>query len=368
MRLVFRHIVLAFTVAALLVGGCSRQAVPVTVPDEDDYIEFGTGSILLEQETKGVAALDARTRFALNDLIKVYGWHYRGDAPLVFDGQEVQLTAKHDAPEKDEWTYSPKQRWAWTNDDYYDFLAVPEGVTATHSNETPFTLSVHYDPTVIQYDLLMAGKRHKISDSNPGREVELNFNHMLCAVKVRFHKASGGEQFIVTAYHFTDLIANGDIMGYWNDDEERRRFDSRIANAQRLQTEQFGIDRTLAEPWLNDANFLKTLSDEYDPGFYDLLLPQDLDGDGAPSLVVKFMDHVDDDPDDSIVQYHEYEPDPVPLKDIKVAGSEDQFITRWEAGHIYIYDVYILFNGGVLVNVSTSQWEDVPAQTPGLMI
>lgn len=351
----FRHIILVFAAATLALAGCSKQ--PVAGHDGDE-IDFSADVVRMETETKSGGDLDTRTEFAEDDAINVYGWHHR-TSELVFDGQTVTKAAT------EPWNYSPKKKWRWQDSDYYDFFAVPNGVSATPANVEPFSLSVSYDATDRQYDLLMAGVRHKISDSNPSRVVDLDFQHMLSAVKVVFYLYTGGESVVVTSYHFRDLIVSGDVEAYW--DDGYKHFDSRIINAMRLDSEQFGEDRI--EPWENPANYLTNPAVPYDPGFFDLLLPQDLDPDsGAPSLVVRYMDENDTDPDPLVFLPNEYSSGLIPLKDIPVKGSSNQFITRWEPGHKYIYEVHILFNGGVLVDVVTTEWDEVPAQTPGLMI
>jgi hypothetical protein len=348
----FHHIVLVSTAAALVLAGCSKP----TVTDVDGgEINFSASAVRLETDTKSGGTLDERTEFTVGNSIRVFGWHHQ-TSELVFNvyGQTVTKT------EADPWYYSPKKKWRWQDSDYYDFFAVPDGVSAIPSDVEPFSLSVSYDATDSQYDLLMAGARHKISDSNPSRVVDFNFQHMLSAVKVIFYKYTGGEAIVVSSYHFRDLIVSADVEGYW--DDGYKKFDSRLANTLRLDSDQFGEDRI--EPW--SSPYLTNSTDPYDPGFYDLLLPQDLDPDsGAPSLVVHYMDNT---VNPETLKPNEYSSGLIPLKDIPVKGTSDQFITRWEAGHKYIYEVHILFNGGVLVNVVTTEWDEVPAQTPGLMI
>lgn len=359
MHRLFRHIIPAFSAATLALAGCSKQPV---VGHGGDEIDFSAGVVRMETDTKSGGALDERTAFAVGNSISVYGWHHRA-SELVFNGQQVTKTAE------DPWYYTPKKKWRWEDSDYYDFLAVPYGTAATPADGEPFSLAVSYDATVSQYDLMMGGIRHKISDSNPSRVVDFNFQHMLSAVKVIFYKYSDdenvGERIVVTSYHFRDLIVSADVEGYW--DDGYKRFDNRIINTLRLDTEQFGENRIT--PWTNDANYLTDPAVPYDPGFFDLLPPQNLDPDsGAPSLIVRYMDHADKDPNDGVFLPNEYASDLIPLKDIPVKGTTDQFITRWEPGHKYIYEVHILFNGGVLVDVVTTEWDEVPAQTPGLMI
>lgn len=355
MKKLFHHIVLVSTATALVLAGCSKP----TVTDVDGgEINFSASAVRLETNTKSGGTLDERTEFTIGNSISVYGWHHR-TSELVFNNQTVTKTAE------DPWDYSPKKKWRWQDSDYYDFFAVPDGISATPVNREPFSLSVSYDATTSQYDLLMAGDRHKISDANPSRVVDFNFQHMLSAVKVIFYKYTGGEAIVVTSYHFRDLIVSADVEAYW--DDGYKKFDSRLTNTLRLDTDLFGENRI--EPWTNPANYLYNSETPYDPDFFDLLPPQDLDPDsGAPSLLVQYMDNVDKDPEDGKFLPNEYTSGLIPLKDIPVKGTTGQFITRWEPGHKYIYEVHILFNGGVLVNVVTTEWDEVPAQTPGLMI
>lgn len=345
------HIVIMLSAACFIAAGCGRLPAPA---ETDADIRFSSSVLRMEARTKGVTSLDERTAFTDGNTIKVFGWHHKGGM-RIFDNQ----TVTYDGP-GDEWDYSPKQKWRWQDSDWYDFLAVPGSVTASANNEEPFSISVTYDARDSQYDLLMAGTRRTIADNDPARVVELEFKHMLCAVKVKFFKQAGGQRFVITSHRFSDLVVSANVVGYW--DAEHGRFASRLANTLRLPDELFGEERL--SPELVPANYVN----EYDPGFYDLLLPQELDtDDGAPSLVVKFKDDVDTDPEDDVYTPHAYSPDPVPLKDITIKGT-DTPITRWEAGHIYIYEIYILVNGGVLVNVVTTEWDDIHAQTPGLMI
>ena len=356
MRLRILHIFLAFAATALLTGGCVHQDVPD--PDGTE-IRFGAGALQLE-DTKSVTTLDQRTAFEPADEISVYAWHLQ-ESSKVFDTQTVICPD----PANGIWTYTPKKKWRWQDNDYYDFLAIPKkvgGVTVPVSGVTslaptsssPFSLSVPYDARTDHYDLLMAGTRRRVTDADPSAVVELNFQHMLSAVRVIFYRDSGSQKFVVTSFGFTDLIVSANIIWGW--DETAKKCLVRLDNTEHTHQQQFGENRNYATPWLESAKFVDT----YNPGFYDLLIPQNLDTGDAPSLVVTLRDDVNG-------AWNEYIPDPIPLKDITIQGT-DTPITRWEPGNVYTYEVRILLNGGVLVNVITTKWEDVYAYTPGLMI
>lgn len=352
MHLRFHHI---FVFAAVLMTvGCKREPVPVTDGAE---ISFEACAVQLE-ETKSVASLDHRTGFDLNDEMSVYAWHSK-EATKVFDNQTVTCPAVY----TDKWTYSPKKKWRWQDDDYYDFLAVtkkvggvalaPASVTSiAPTSSSPFSLSVPYDARTDHYDLMMAGTRRRVTDVDPSAVVPMNFKHMLSAVRVVFYRDAGSQKFVICSYGFSDLIVAANIIWGW--DETDKVCKVRLDNTEHNHQVQFG--ETRIEPWTNPSLFV----DYYDPGFYDLLIPQNLDSYDSPSLVVKLRDDVHPD-------YNLYEPDPIPLKDINIKNT-DTPITAWEPGKVYTYEVHILLNGGVLVNVITTEWDEVEAYTPGLMI
>lgn len=350
------HHILLLHAAVFLLWGCSREGVPDTGEAE---IRFGAAAVQLEQ-TKGVASLDQRTSFEPGDEISVYAWHLKEGAK-VFDNQLVTCPD----PASGNWTYAPKKKWRWQDDDYYDFLAIADkvgGVTMSHAGATsiaptsssPFLISVPYDARTDHYDLLMAGTRRRVTDLDPSSVVRLNFRHMLSAVRVLFFRDSGSQKFVVTSYGFSDMIVSADIILGWNETE--RECTVRLDDTEHNHQAQFGFDREADEPWLQNYQFVDT----YDPGFYDLLIPQNLDSDDPPALVITFHDDV-------LGAWNLYTPDPIPLKDIKIKGT-DTPITEWEPGKVYTYEVHILLNGGVLVNVITTEWDEIEAQTPGLMI
>ena len=54
------------------------------------------------------------------------------------------------------------------------------------------------------------------------------------------------------------------------------------------------------------------------------------------------------------------------LKDVK--RQDNTSITSWEPGVKYNYFVSMRLDGGVLVSIVTTAWDEVEAQTPGLLI
>lgn len=366
------HHILIVLAAALWSGGCTRQPLP---DSDGGEIRFGAGAVQLE-ETKGSYpqnTLDQRTSFEINDEIAVYAWHQYEGQQVFDDRVDNRAIVTCVDPAVDDWTYSDKKKWSWHDNDYYDFLAVTKKVggaaltpgsvtTIAPTSGNTFSLSVPYDARRDHYDLMMAGTRRRVTDVDPSAVVQLDFRHMLCAVRVVFYRDFGSQKFVVTSYGFSDLIVAANIVWGW--DETDKVCKVSLDNTEHNHQARFGFDRESDKPWLDSRNF--EFDNGYDPGHYDsayhydLLIPQNLDSTDSPSLVVKLHDNVDP-------AFNPYEPDPIPLKDIKIKNT-DTPITAWEPGKVYTYEVHILLNGGVLVNVITTEWDEVEAQTPGLMI
>jgi hypothetical protein len=56
----------------------------------------------------------------------------------------------------------------------------------------------------------------------------------------------------------------------------------------------------------------------------------------------------------------------ITLKDVPKADTTP--LTSWEIGHKYTYFISMRLDGGLLVSISTTAWDDVEAETPGLLI
>lgn len=371
----FCHIALALIAVAFFSGGCAGEHALVT---EGGEINFGVGGIRLEPQTKLGGTLhinfeDGDGVPSKQSKIAVSAWHEH-DGQKVFDNQVVAL----EDDTQDLWSYTPKKKWRWANGaDSYDFLAVANPVEVTPiatpnpslyvpsaefpnnihavsrdaTADTPFTLTVSYDATYAQYDLLMAGYRRSISEADPSATVPLVFQHALCAVKVRFIKEAGGASFKVTSFHFSDLITRADIKASL---APSLRFS--LANAEYSHLPEFGEATDYASATLVDnTNVPYQPYDDADT--WELLLPQTLKASayGHPTLNVTFNTSADT----------EYSRDII-LDEIK--DTDDVVIDEWVAGQKYIYEIHILMDGGVMVYVSTTPWDVIEAGTPGLMI
>lgn len=368
------HIAVMLISAAFLTGGCTdRRALDA----DGAEISFGVATVRLEAETKLGGTLhvnftDGDGDESKRSKIAVYAWHEQ-ERMKVFDNVVVRL--EDDAQTL--WSYSPKKKWRWgSGADSYDFLAVanPDAVTdialpkqdlyvpsaefpgnvhpvsRKDDDESPFTLSVSYDATYAQYDLLMAGVRRSTSESNPSAKVPLVFQHALSAVKVKFIKDSGGADFRVTAFHFYDLMVRADIEASLSPSLTFSK-----AAVEYSPDPEFGEEKSY-----DSATPVNTDNPTYEPYGADnwaLLLPQSLrnGANGRPTLIVTFNTS-------SEVSYTRE------IRLDQILDEHGQIIDEWLPGRKYVYEIHILMDGGVLVNVTTTPWEEVEAATPGLMI
>ena len=363
----FHHIIFALATVAVLLGGCTDRCILDTDGDE---IIFGAPGILEVQNTK--AGLETETKFHAEDIIEVSAWHLNGTGTgeMVLENQKVVCPD----PDAVIWDYTltpgttTKRRWNWQDSDYYDFLAVAykrdaelkrtirqSNIRFRKEDDKSLYISVPYDAEDPQYDLLMAGLRRTVpGTANPSSVVELEFKHVLSAVKVVFYKAEGNP-FIPKSYYFTNLVTQADIQYGYIDGEG---FLLRETSLQRRSGELFKLEYTTQHLVTEDIRSPY----DHDQTFYLLLPSQDLKPEGiVPQLVVEFEDNGG----------NQYE-FPVDLKQVREIDNNGydtgRYITRWEPGQVYVYKIGISLNAGVLVKVATTPWTVINAQTPGLMI
>lgn len=366
MHLKTYHIVLALTAAALLMEGCT---------DRNSLDTGGSEIVFASPSVQGVmgskAILEEGTAFEEGDIISVSAWHERGASgeQRVFGNDGNSEYQEIRCPASGNWIYTPKKKWQWQDSDWYDFVGVAykrnaaeppkrvirqDGISIRKETGSFLTLSVPYDAESGQYDLLMAGTRRDVLESNPSRVVELDFKHMLSAVKVVFYKDVGLDYYILS-YHFSNLLASADVQYGWIDGEG---FVERTANAIRRSASLFGWTFDSSNPPKITATYTRTNPYDHDADVYDLLLPQDLAPDDAiPQLVVEFKDGGGNVYSRS-----------VDLKLIPQEDDNEKFITEWKPGYKYTYIIGISLDAGVLVRVTTTPWTEIDAKTPGLII
>lgn len=358
-----RNIISALlSVTLLLCGGCAR----VPVPDKTDsqVIGFSAVSMVLTSETK-TAVFKEGGEFAQNDKFDVYGRKNDHSNPPIFDGTDVQMTTK--TPEV--WSYTPLKYWEWENvSDYYDFLGVyPIGKSSRMDISGALAVKADYDiyESPDNFDLMMAGMRRKgnLSEIQRLAVVPLQFVHRLCAVRVIVTNVSKMADVTLGYYSFRDVIYKGsakvsiDAMDkpehVWINTQRRHAY----TDIRKVTVNQTYKNK-LEQPVAADRTYV---------GNFDFFIPGDLsetsngssDEDYMPHLILKYSHTIGDvTTNDAAVE--------ILLKDVLRENGTP--INTWEAGIKYTYHVTIRVDGGVLVKLYTTYWDDVTAETPGLLI
>lgn len=334
-----------------ILAGCTARLDSA----EEGVISFSAGSPLLRDDaTKGT--LKEGTTFTTDDAFLVWAWHDAANQHLSF-GTSTPVTFNGTT-----WDYAPHQYWNWREgEDFYDFLAFfPAGKTISHSAATTqnklLRAALTYNATADQFDFMAAGQRR--TDKSTGI-VNLTFQHMLCAVSVKVtnskdSKNAGGYPLTVTlrSCKFGNLISSASIDVTFDGA-------SLISNLTGSRPEP-GTPPVLGPVIPNNTTLPAQDPQVYYPTTpqWDLMVPQNLNPDEglSPTLVIVYNKGDANDVEES-----------VDLKTIKnkVSGVP---ITEWRAGYKYEYEIELQIGVGIMVKVTTTPWETVEAETPGLMI
>lgn len=335
----------------LMVSGCRREPLPDT---GDGEIRFSAVSLTAGEEpaTKSFGSMKENfdADFVANESIMVYGRRNNTRNPLVFYGEPISRNGST-------WGYSSPKYWSWKEEeDYYDFLAFYKPPTydpsliLTNDETVPLALSTYYDVTAHQYDLMLAGKRRKFTDESRLSTVPLVFHRMLCAVGIKVKNISSTEDLYLVGYNFVNLITYGKAMVTAGDDPTYA-----WSNLSRSAAPAGGT--TLA----SRATVEKTQTYSFMNLGYDLMIPQDhnehLGTDSYPSLVIRY----------ALSATAETVEVAIPLKDIPVKGST-ALISNWDWGVKYEYEIAMNLDGGVQVELTITPWDEIEAETPGLLI
>ena len=345
----------AVACALFLWEGCARIAVPE--PDGSNVIGFNAGTMLLNDDCATKTGSFKEGEFAMGDKIAVFGRRYgNSQSTDVFNGTVVE---KMDATT---WEYSPLKAWFWiTEGDYYDFIGVYPSDKGTSRMDVSGNLAIetHYSINTSNYDLMYALYRRHGSDNDRISAVPLNFQHALCAVRIIFDNDSNDQDITVNSYSFTNMIISADVKATMDV----------IGNPEItwINTERNGsaVRGVLPHALLTGKN---KSGDHHYSGTFDFLIPTALDatsngitGDEAhmPQLVVNFTPT-----GQSAIETR------VLLKSIQrdPLNGNTTPVDVWEPGIRYTYHVSIRLDGGVLISVITTEWDNVYAETPGVMI
>ena len=369
----------ALLLAAFTFGSCSRAAYPGDSSVTEGAITFRAG-IELTHSDPSTKALNTNTAFSEGDQFTVFGRR-------TGEGRNTRIFYKDDAPDPSgnfqgvtvtrgasEWTYSPLSYWYWVNEsNFYDFIAVhPHNAPAERMMEDgediPGYMAVksQYTISTDSHDLLMAATRRQGHVADRTAPVNLVFNHMLCAVKVIVTNESTDTDLTLTSVSVNNIIqsayakmtidSGGNPEYYWIDSQRTGANVSIFTGSEELEPdENYATEFHLLIPGDLADTIDGSLAPEEGDADYETKL--EAYESKVPRLNVGFT--VNDTPlTPSIL-----------LKDIQRTkyDTEDP-ITVWEPGIRYTYHIGIRLDGGIIVRVVTTKWDEIEAETPGLLI
>ena len=334
-----RIIRIAAAVCTLCLAGCAARLGPAD--NSDEAIRFTAGSLLLrDDDTKGGVI---KTEFVDNDQFYVYGTkNTSGVFSTVFNGTAVTLNGTS-------WDYSPLRFWD-SNASYYDFMAVTGPSSISHTN--PLTITVGYNSVDTQYDLMAASHTRPASNTSV---VDFLFHHMLSAVDVTVYNDSPVLDITLLSYGFRHIFTYGSLTVEAQGDSPNVSWNPQSDATNTILGSNPEPDASLSHVSNGISSFYPTTA------ITDLMVPQSLEvhGTAVPSLVLEYqyLDGTDPVTVSSVIT----------LSEIKMFGT-DQYITEWVPGTRYHYELHIRMGGGIRIHVTTSPWEVVNAETPGLTI
>ena len=394
--------------AIFLLAGCDGIREPENGSGiGDGTISFTAGVSPTLEATRATEdwPFISRTAFNAGESFRVFGRRSGEGSHIRIFGDDGVIVSSSDPDSNPAtplvWSYSPPSYWYWLNvSNYYDFIAAfypdpvpdPTGLTDEQiaairaakdahrmesspgvdipgemAIEMPYSLSDNYD-------LLMAGTRRYGTDTDHrSNKIPLLFQHMMCAVRVCVKNESSSTLVRLDSIRFDNLIQSAhakatiDVLG-----EPEFSW---------INTQRTSALRTVFQT----GQDLAANGGAYTPADYKLFIPADLSVAIDGSLEPRKSDYTG-----NMAQYAldlaGYERKiphliisytvgavhkrfPIALKNIPNAryGSEE-CIDTWGLGLKYTYNITIRLDGGVVVSVVTTQWEDIEAETPGLLI
>jgi len=341
--------------ALFLWEGCARIAVPE--PDGKDVIGFIPGAQLLKDEGPTKAGTFKEGEFAVGDKVAVFGRrHGNNQTTDVFSGTVVEKKSAA------EWEYSPLKAWYWlTEGDYYDFLGVYPSDKNTARMDVPGNLAIrtHYGISYSNYDLMYALYRRYGNENDRISAVPLDFKHALSAVRIIFDNDSNTQDITLDSYEFTNMVVEADAKATMDGiGSPEITWINTVRN-------DSPIRQVAPDALLTGKN--KSGDHRY-TGDFDFLIPTSLDATSngiegvqeyMPHLVVRFTPTGQSAIESSIL-----------LKSIQrnPLNGDTTPVDVWEPGIRYTYHVSIRLDGGVQIYVITTEWDNVYAETPGVMI
>lgn len=340
-------------IAAALAGcilfatGCIQKGALDT---GSEAIRFAAGSALLRNDapTKSITE-----NFTYGATFVVFGEKVTSadvHTPAI-SGTTATFTEGQQG-EPDYWTYTPLGFWNWTSrTERYDFVAVSPADMNTAKENAVGNLSVttHYDyltgaPSGGNKEDILAATYRRTGTIWEDRfsRVDLSFSHMGSAVGVMVENNSQNQSVTITSIRYKNLIVSADakvsIDNYGN---AVLRWTNITPDATPVR-EQLTGETTIAAGSSSEAE-------------YQVMIPQNLSLYHAKLvLTYKIGDSLQD-------------PAEINLEDI--TRTDGTAITSWDMGTKYTYAISMRLDGGLLVTVTTTPWDEpVAAETPGILI
>ena len=335
--------------------GCAHVAVPET-DDSQAAIGFIPGAMLLNDDAGTKAAVFKEGDFQNDDIIAVFGRHHGINDPTdIFVNTPVQNKGE------DYWVYSPLKHWNWLSEgDYYDFLSVYPSGKGTARMDIPGNLAIltHYDLSDSDnnnYDLMYAlYRRHYSRVDEP---VPLNFHHTLSAVRVVFENDSNNQDITVNSYEFTHMVISADAKATMDG----------IGNPEVTWIDAIHSADAIRQVTPGALLKGKKYSGEHSyTGPFDFFIPTALDATSDGSADESKMPHLHI----SYTSGQTQQEADILLKSISrnPLNGDHTPVEVWEPGVRYTYNINIRMDGGVQIIVVTTEWDNIYAETPGVMI
>ena len=339
---------------ALLLAGCSIR-LDDPAPATGEAIGFSAGSALLLDDAKTKATTDSFV--SDDDTFAVFGEMVSSGEPnVVFNGTTVNHSYEEECGivTEDTWSYTPLKTWIWTSmSDYYDFVAVsPAGIGTTKEAAVGnLSVTTHYDydnqsgsaPSGgDNYDILAATHRRSGTDWERRHDrVDLVFSHMASAVAIKIINSSTSADVTLNYLQFQNLVVSADAkVSLDNYGSTLLRWANLMPSANVVRRLSPAIAITHGNDWTSE---------------FQIMIPQNLTY-YEPKLLLNYT-----------VGGSTTSPDvEVPLNGIERADGTP--ISSWEIGVKYTYIISMRLDGGLLVTVTTTPWDPIEGETPGILI
>ncbi len=338
-------------IAAVLTGcilsatGCIRQG---SLDTDREAIRFTAESTLLRHDALTKSTTETFTPNV--DQFIVFGEKVTStdQHSPVFEG--VTVSYLQDQVQAAYWKYENPRSWNWTSQsERYDFVAVfPANMGTTKENNAGnISVSTHYDYLTgapsggDKQDILAATYRRNGTDwERRFDRVDLSFNHMGSAVAIKIVNNSSTASVTLNNLRFSNLVVSADAkVSLDNYGASVLRWANLTPDAAEVRQLSPGTAIEVGNDWTSE---------------YQIMIPQNLTW-YNPTLKLNYT--VGGNTTDTSV----------PLNGIERADGSP--ITSWDPGVKYTYIISMRLDGGLLVTVTTTPWDEpVQAETPGILI